>query len=683
MTTSDPPPGGEAQPNQRLAPTAARRGTLWARIRLTYRYHGGWSLLYRALTLPLRFTPLRSRLTPRTGRHASVAAAERWYRAEGRPVTIVIPSYRDFPELTTLIESLHATTRRDRVRILVCDDASGPDHLASLRTIDGIEVVAGEINAGFAANVNRGLAATDPEHDVVVLNSDVIARRGWLECLQYAAGGYENVGIVGAKLLYPDGRIQFAGTIRNLDAPEWFDHRYRFKPSGWGPANVPQPVTAVNGACMYLKRTLLDEIGGFDPDYPMAYEDVDLCLRAWQAGFKVLYWPDAELTHMESVSRGTVVGERERASQRRFWSRWGDFFDARDVRTATGALRVVYVTEDTGVGGGHRDIFEHLNRLLDRDHEVELWSLGPPPEWFELRAPVRTFEDYEALVQALAPLKAIKVATWWNTASSVWRASVLEGIPVFFVQDIETSYYPGNTGVQNTVLSSYRHEFRYMTISSWNRDRLRELGLNAALIPPGIDLDTFRPLPDVARRSGMVLALGRTNPLKNLPLTLAAWRALPEPRPELCLFGIEPDVADEPGVRYVVSPSDEEVNRLFNEATVFLQTSAHEGFCLPALESMATGGAVVCTDAHGNRDFCVDGENCLMPEPEREAVTGAVRRLLEDRELRERLGIAGMATAAEYGWARRIDALEQFLTEVATPRRIAPSTDVVPGIRPA
>jgi glycosyltransferase involved in cell wall biosynthesis len=139
-------------------------------------------------------------------------------------------------------------------------------------------------------------------------------------------------------------------------------------------------------------------------------------------------------------------------------------------------------------------------------------------------------------------------------------------------------------------------------------------------------------------------------------------------------------VADEPGIRYVESPSDEEVNRLFNEATVFLQTSTHEGFCLPPLESMATGGAVVCTDAHGNRDFCIAGENCLIPEADRQAVTRAVRRLLDDAQLRERLGTAGIATAAGYGWAQRIDALERFLNDVAMPRRIAPSTDVVPVV---
>ena len=182
----------------------------------------------------------------------------------------------------------------------------------------------------------------------------------------------------------------------------------------------------------------------------------------------------------------------------------------------------------------------------------------------------------------------------------------------------------------------------------------------------------------------MVLALGRSNPLKNLPLTLAAWRSLPEPRPELCLFGIEPELADdEPGVRYVTAPSDAEVNRLFNEATVFVQTSTHEGFCLPPLESMATGGAVVCTDAHGNRDFCIDGENCLIPAPDRRSVTDALVQMLDDASLRERLGRAGIETAADYSWHKRIDALERFLNEVAAPRRIAPSTNIVPEPRSA
>jgi GT2 family glycosyltransferase len=658
------------------------RLTLRERIRLTYEYHGAWSIAYRLVTFPLRFTPLRryarQGLPQRRDRRA-----QQWYRRHGRPVTIVIPSYRDAAEVERLVASLRRTTNASQAAIVVSDDASGAEHLAALRGIRGIQIVESDVNTGFAANVNRGIAAADPAHDVVVLNSDTIARAGWLESLQYATSRFANVGVVGAKLLYADGRIQFAGTVRNLTAPEWFDHRYRFRPGGFGAANVPGPALAVSGAGMYLTRGLLDAIGTFDEAYPMAYEDVDLSLRAWQAGFQVLYWPTAVLEHLESVTRGTIVGDRERASQRVFWDRWGEFFDARNVRGDDGSLRVIYVTEDTGVGGGHRDIFEHLNRLHARGHDAELWTLGGRPDWFELTVPVRSFDDYEELIDALAPVEAIKVATWWNTAAPVWIASVLHGIPVYFVQDIETSYYANNPAVEDAVLASYRHEFRYMTISSWNRDRLRELGLDAELIPPGIDLETFRSRAELSRRSDMLLALGRTNPLKNLPLTLEAWRRLPQPRPELCLFGIEPKLAQEPGVRYVTAPSDSEVNDLFNQATVFVQTSIHEGFCLPPLESMATGGAVVCTDAHGNRDFCRDGENCLMPSADPVAVSAAISRLLSDRALRDRLGASGRETAADYAWEQRIDALEAFLSEVARPRQIEASTDVVPERRVA
>ncbi len=674
-------PTGQAEVTVPQEVLSGRRLGLRERISLTYRYHGLWALAYRLVTLPLRFTPLKRYLRLASEGDGGRAAAIRWYRAHGRPVTIVIASYRDADQVAALVTSLRATTEPSRIRIVVADDASGPEHVQALARIDGIEVIAGETNAGFAANVNRGVRAADPHHDVVILNSDILASAGWLACLQYATSRADDVGIVGAKLLYPNETIQFAGTVRNLGAGEWFDHRYRFRRRDFGPAGVTQSVLAVTGACMYLTREVIERVGLMDEDYPMAYEDVDLCLRAWQAGLRVVYAPAAELSHLESVTRGTEVGERERVSQRVFWRRWGGFFDARDVRNDEGALRVIYVTEDTGVGGGHRDVFEHLNGLIDRGHEAELWTLEDGPGWFALAAPVRSFEDYDELAAALAPVPAIKIATWWNTASPVWHASVLEGIPVYFVQDIEVSYYPGNPGLQNQVWASYRHEFRYMTISSWNRDRLRELGLDAVLIAPGIDLQNFRPLPQVTRRDDMVLALGRSNPLKNLGLTIDAWRRLPQPRPELCLFGIEPELVSETGIRYVTAPSDEEVNRLFNQATVFVQTSSHEGFCLPALEAMATGGAVVCTDAHGNRDFCRDGENCLMPAADGPAVAASMQRLLRDPGLRRRLGDAGIETGADYAWPQRIDALERFLIDVATPRRIAPSSAVRPQLR--
>jgi GT2 family glycosyltransferase/glycosyltransferase involved in cell wall biosynthesis len=658
-------------PDRRRSSLLARLGarqlvSLPRRAWLTLRYHGVGTFAWRIVTFPLRFTPLRRYvgLDPYAAEHRG---ARRWYARRGRPVTVVIPTYGD-PTLTIdAVRSVRRTTDAKRTRVVVADDGSAPEHQARLRRelAASAEVILGERQEGFAANANRGLRAATG--DVVLLNNDVIAHKGWLERLQFWAYRVPRHGIVGPKLLYPDNRIQSAGSYRNLGAPEWFDHRYRFAPAEHGPANIPWFALGMTGACIYVKRETLDEIGLLDEGYAMAFEDMDWCLRAWEAGWQVVYYPRASLTHLESVSRGTEAGERELTSQQRFWGRWGDWFDRRPVHTPDGALRVIYVTEDTGVGGGHRDIFEHLNRLQDRGHEVALYTLGDEVDWFDLRVPTRSFEDYRDLVDALEDEDALKVATWWATAPPVWHASVRRGVPVFFVQDIETSYYSESERMRNEVLASYREEFQYMTISGWNRDRLRELRLGAELMPPGIDLDTFRPLPDVQRRDDVLLAIGRTNPLKNLPLTIESWRALGTSRPELWMFGIEPELGPKHGAHYVERPTDEGVNELFNQATVFVQTSTHEGFCLPPLEVMATGGAVVCTDAHGNRDFCRDGVNCLMPDFSVESVSGAIARLVGDPALRERLGRAGIETAREYSWERRIDELEGFLGRVAEP----------------
>ena len=643
-------------------PKRARRrpflNDLPRRAYLTIKHHGWREFVARALSAPFRLVGMERRVRDRLSLWVEHRRMRDWYRSQGRAVTIVMPTYGDPATTIDAVGRLRRTVPKGRVRIVVVDDGSEARHQERLRGLPGAEVVLADENRGYAASVNRGVIRAASGDDVVVLNNDVIGHRAWLETLQHAAYSKDGAGIVGPMLLYPDGRIQAAGTYRNLGAPEWFDHRYRFKSPEHGPATVGDAALAVTGACMYIRRDALDGIGRFDEDFPMGFEDVDYCLRAWEAGHEVRYEPAARLTHVESPTRGTAVGERERRASEHFWAKWNDRFDGRSVRTPDGGLRIVYVTEDTGVGGGHRDIFEHLNRLRQRGHDAELYSLGGQPDWFELEAPVRSFGSYEELSAALARLDAIKVATWWGTAPSVWRASVTRGIPAYFVQDIETSYYPGDPRAQHRVLASYREEFSYMTISSWNRERLAELGLAAELIAPGIDLDNFRKL-DRPKGHDVLLAVGRSLPLKNLPLTIAGWEQL-EPRPELWMFGIEPELGPRYGARYFERPSDERVNELFNEATVFVQTSHHEGFCLPLLEAMAAGTPVVSTDAHGNRDFCRDGENCLIVDADPASVSGALARLFGDPALRARLAEAGLATVHEYAWERRIDSIESF-----------------------
>ncbi len=598
-----------------------------------------------------------------------------WYGTHAKKVTIVIPSYNDFELLRPLIESIKQTTVAKYVKVIIVDDFCEEENRRKLETLQDkqVSVIFRKKNGGFAKAVNTGLKAADKKHDVVLLNSDMIAHENWLESLQYGAYAFGvDTGIVGPKLLYPDGRIQSAGSYRNTEVPEFFDHYYRFQDSNYGPANIPQYCLAVTGACMYVKRELIDKIGILDDNYQFAFEDVDWCLRAWEAGYRSLYFPSSTLTHLESASRPKHknLSPREAQSVKYFWEKWGDWFDKRNVRGKDGRIRIILVLQTMGMSGGIKIVFEHAERLADKDFDVEVWGLdhhGVPWDVSD-KVKLRTFKNYDKMTAALEPEEAIKVATWWETAFPVWLASVKHGIPVYFIQEFETWFYPNDVIAQASVVSCYRKEFKNMTTSKYNHDEIMSLGLKAIPIPCGYDYTTYKQLKGVKREKNVMLGVGRRFFQKNFMFTFDSWKRLGDERPDMWLFGIEPDMRelDSKKITYYKKPSNEEVNELYNQATVFVQTSRHEGFSLPILEAMAAGCPVICTDAHGNRDFCVDGKNCLMVEHDDiDALSAAMKKLFKDEALRNKLAKEALKTTKQYRWDVIMDRVEAFYKEVA------------------
>jgi GT2 family glycosyltransferase len=451
-------------------------GGLPRRAWLTLTHLGPREFARRILTFPLRLArPSRGAGDPR------IAASSAWYAQHARPVTVVIPTYGDPSFVVDAVRSLRATTAPGAVRIVVADDASPVKDVERLRRIEEIELVEGSETRGFAANCNRGIGRLRPDEDLVLLNSDVIAHEGWLEALQHVAYSQERVGIVGPKLLYADGAIQSAGSMRNTGAPEWFDHRYRFRAADHPPANVVGPCLAVTGAAMYVRRECLAAIGGrFDEAYGMAFEDADWCLRAWDSGWRVLYCPFATLTHLESKTRGKQQGERELASQRLFWERWRGWLEDRDVSADDGGLRIVYVTERIGPGTG----LEQLQVLRNAGHHVELWACADDrPAGLDLGGmTVRTFGGSAAtLERELEPLAAVKVTVGWRTAEQVWVASVRCGIAVYLVEDEQGA--PGPDRAE--IIDTYRPEFRYLTIAVTGAQRLAQFHVTPTVAAPG------------------------------------------------------------------------------------------------------------------------------------------------------------------------------------------------------
>src|SRR5262249_14515897 len=148
------------------------------------------------------------------------------------------------------------------------------------------------------------------------------------------------------------------------------------------------------------------------------------------------------------------------------------------------------------------------------------------PGWLELRVPHRSFATYDEMADHLDAQEAIKVATWWETGRPVWIGSVRRGIPVFYVQDIEDSYYRGDARGGEEVLAGYKPEFDYLTTSRYNQDKLIELGRPSTPIPVGIDGTVFRVRGEVERERDVLIALGRRHYLKNFEMTYLAWQQM-------------------------------------------------------------------------------------------------------------------------------------------------------------
>jgi GT2 family glycosyltransferase len=196
-----------------------------------------------------------------------------------------------------------------------------------LKSVDCLRVpYAGPFN--FAAMNN--LAASKASGDILVfLNDDVEPLSAeWLEALvAHAARG--EIGAVGARLLYRSGAIQHAGMAIGIMEGAGHPHRDTFAAPFWKWLPFTRNVSAVTGACLAMRKSVFAELGGFDDTFPENYNDVDLCLRAREAGYEVILEPAAVLRHDECRTRrpGVFLEERERFEDR--WAEWlerGDLF---------------------------------------------------------------------------------------------------------------------------------------------------------------------------------------------------------------------------------------------------------------------------------------------------------------------------------------------------------------------
>jgi GT2 family glycosyltransferase len=585
-------------------------------------------------------------------------------------VDIVIPNYSSdqskIDMLERCIESLGENTTVD-YRVIVTDDASPKpfqDKLKELAKKWKFELILKDKNKGFASNSNDGLRiATAPY--VLLLNTDIIAHKNFLEHMVIAANETQ-VGMVSAKLLYPDERIQYAGTFRNPTNQKWFDHMYRFQNSNYPDANKERDIIAFTGACVLIRQEVFKSIGYFDEGFPMAFEDIDFSFRAREDGFRIYFEPKAVCTHLEGATRGkSGISAKELKSLKYFHDKWNEekvawFSQIHGVTTNKTIFGqpIIYILEATTISGGIRVVFEHIKQLYDLGYDIHVWSLQGQPNWFTLPIRVRQFVNYESLEHALKQIQGIKIATWWKTAPVVWRACQEKGTPWYLVQDIETSYYPTDNAAKAQVMQTYNLVgMNYLATSKWVESELKNLGLNPHYIGIGIDEQTYFVNQNTPRRPNSILLLGRSQYLKNWDYTVKVIDKIREGDSSVYarMFGVEPGLTIPISFDSFYSPKDNQIADLYRSSSLFIQLSKHEGFCLPILEAMACGTPVVCTDADGNMEFCRNDKNSLIVSKDNaEETASVILQVLKDETIRNRLSVEGIKTAKQYTWDRSI-----------------------------
>lgn len=329
--------------------------------------------------------------------------------------------------------------------------------------------------------------------------------------------------------------------------------------------------------------------------------------------------------------------------------------------TSLNDREIVYVLEATGVSGGVKNVFEHVNHLHDMGYRVHLFSLDNQPSWFPLKVKVRKFRNYRQMVQILKKMDAIKVATWWNTVETVVSSCDPrqngKGIPFYLVQDIEESYYPNSPIMREKVLQTYQKNINYLTVADWTTNQLAQrFDKQATNISIAIDHDNFKPNRTHDYDPYRILACSRKRQhLKGYHITEAAVKKVYQKLRKVSLVTFGPESSNIkriPTLHFSV-PDDSTVAYLYANCGVFVQTSYHEGFGMPILEAMACGAPIVTTRANGNEEFCMNEQNCLMVNSgDVDGVANAIYRVLTDKELSNYLTANALQTAQKYNWPR-------------------------------
>jgi GT2 family glycosyltransferase/glycosyltransferase involved in cell wall biosynthesis len=280
-------------------------------------------------------------------------------------VSVIIPTYGQLEHTLRCLASIAANPPALPIEVIVIDDAWPGEDAEALSLVRGVRLLRNDTNVGFLHSCNRAAAKARGEY-LFLLNNDTQVLDDWLEPMVSLFQQRPSTGAVGAKLLYPDGRLQEAGGIIWQDGSGW--NFGRLEDPGKPAYNYVREVDYCSAAALLVERKVFVELGGFDERYaPAYYEDTDLCFRLRGIGLRTLYQPAARIVHYEGVSHGrdTAVGIKSHqvANRSTFIGVWADVLAKEHYRNRDDAFRA----RERAMGRKIVLVVDHYVPTPDRD----------------------------------------------------------------------------------------------------------------------------------------------------------------------------------------------------------------------------------------------------------------------------------------------------------------------------